>query len=121
MYESPISIYETAMNTIMEQRENAIFAKIQDAFDVHVDKKELIRALQYDRDQYNRGYADGKWDSVVHGEWLQTKEPLGWRDVDCIECSACHESWIVDEDWCFEDYPWKYCPNCGAKNVLERK
>lgn len=27
---------------------------------VSVDKDELIKALQYDRDQYNKGYADAK-------------------------------------------------------------
>lgn len=53
---------------------------------------------------------------VVHGEWLQTKEPLGSYDVDCVECSHCRESWVIDEDLSFEDYClWNYCPNCGAK------
>ena len=54
---------------------------------------------------------------VRHGEWLQTKEPLGWHDVDCVECSICHESWICDEDFDFEfcKEMWHYCPNCGAK------
>ena len=65
MYKSPISIYETAMNTIIEQRENAIFAKVQDAFDVQVDKDELIRALQYDRGQYEKGYADAQANLVL--------------------------------------------------------
>lgn len=65
MYQSPISIYESAMQTIIEQRENAIFAKVQDAFDVQVDKAELIRALQYDRNQYDKGYADGKADAMA--------------------------------------------------------
>lgn len=54
---------------------------------------------------------------VRHGKWLETQEPLGWRDVDCIECSVCHESWIMDEDSSIDDYEcmWHYCPNCGAK------
>ena len=54
---------------------------------------------------------------VLHGKWLETQEPLGWRDVDCIECSVCHESWIMDEDSSIDDYEcmWHYCPNCGAK------
>lgn len=48
------------------------------------------------------------------GEWIKTEEPLGWQDVDCVECSVCHESWVVDEDYDFlED--WNFCPNCGAK------
>ena len=54
---------------------------------------------------------------VRHGEWIETQEPLGWRDVDCIECSVCHENWIIDEDSSIDDYEcmWHYCPNCGAK------
>ncbi len=54
---------------------------------------------------------------VRHGEWLLTKEPLGWQDVDCVECSACRDSWVCGEDFDFDyckDY-WQYCPNCGAK------
>ena len=54
---------------------------------------------------------------VRRGKWIETHEPLGWRDVDCAECSVCHESWIIDEDSSIEDYEcmWHYCPNCGAK------
>ncbi len=57
---------------------------------------------------------------VVHGVWLKTQEPLGWHDVDCVECSACHDSWVVDEDYGYDflDF-WHYCPNCGAKMDLE--
>ena len=53
---------------------------------------------------------------VVHGRWKQTKEPLGFQEVDCVECSNCHELWVMDEEYEFEDFlAWKYCPNCGAK------
>ena len=54
---------------------------------------------------------------VRHGKWIETKEPLGWCDVDCVECSVCHESWIIDEDSSIDDYEcmWHYCPHCGAK------
>ena len=58
---------------------------------------------------------------VKRGEWMQTKEPLGYRDVDCVECSACHDSWVLDEEFDFEtvnDF-WSFCPNCGAK--MERR
>lgn len=59
---------------------------------------------------------------VKHGEWKQTEEPLGWQDVNCIECSACGESWIMDDDLSLDEYveSWKHCPNCGAK-MDERK
>ena len=83
MYQSPISIYETAMQTIMEQRENAIVAKVQDAFDVQVDKEELIRALQYDRNQYEAGYRDGKAEATP--KWIPVSErfPEGGAIVLC--------------------------------------
>lgn len=54
---------------------------------------------------------------VVHGKWLQTKEPLGANEVDCVECSVCRESWVIEEDLSLDEYIefWHYCPNCGAK------
>lgn len=78
----------------------------------------------------NKSYVDG-WNAAIkilkeapavdvqeikHGKWIETQEPLGWCDVDCAECSVCHESWIIDEDSSIDDYEcmWHYCPNCGA-------
>lgn len=64
---------------------------------------------------------------VRRGKWIKTQEPLGWCDVDCAECSVCHESWIkswiIDEDSSIDDYEcmWHYCPHCGAKMSDERK
>ena len=60
---------------------------------------------------------------VKHGYWKQTKEPLGVYDVICMECSVCGESWILDEDWSFEEHTeyCHYCINCGAKMDGERK
>ena len=51
------------------------------------------------------------------GEWEKTTEPMGWHDVDCVACSVCGESWVLNENLDFDliyDY-WHYCPNCGAK------
>jgi hypothetical protein len=50
------------------------------------------------------------------GVWKQTEEPMGWHDVDCVECSVCGESWVLDDNLDFDlivEY-WHYCPNCGA-------
>lgn len=55
-------------------------------------------------------------DLVPHGRWLKTVEPCGWDEDECAECSVCHESWIVDEDYRYDFLKfWNYCPNCGAK------
>ena len=54
---------------------------------------------------------------VRHGKWRRTKEPLGFNEVDCMECSSCGESWITNEEFDFEETSelWRYCPNRGAK------
>lgn len=60
---------------------------------------------------------------VKHARWKQATEPLGWDEVDCIECSECQESWIIDEDFEIDEASeyWHYCPNCGTKMDGERK
>ena len=77
MYNEPIKLYELQMQTIIEERENAIFAKVQACFDVDVDKAELIRALSYDRNQYEKGYADGKADAMT--ELVRCKDCKHWE------------------------------------------
>ena len=64
MYESPISIISQMVNEqireVQNQEENAIVAEISKKIGVDVDKDELIRALNYDRHQYEKGYVDGR-------------------------------------------------------------
>ena len=54
-YESPIKIVIGQMR--MEQ-ENNIYRAIQE-YGVDVDKDELVKALHYDRNQYEKGYVNG--------------------------------------------------------------
>lgn len=54
-YESPI---EVVMGQMRIEQENNIYKAIQD-YGVSVDKDELIKALKYDRYQYERGYING--------------------------------------------------------------
>ena len=58
MYESPINLIYGGLTTkITEDIDNAILTVIQ-KLDIDVDKEELIKALNYDRDQYRKGYMD---------------------------------------------------------------
>ena len=70
MYESPIEIIYKNMQTKVE---NNVFAAVQE-YGISVDKEELIKALQYDRDQYERGYRDG----LLHRAdvWISVEERL---------------------------------------------
>lgn len=62
MYKSPIeTIYGELQTQMVQEGENMVMKAIRKA-GVNVDKEELIKALQYDRNQYTEGYADGKND-----------------------------------------------------------
>jgi len=60
MYESPIEMIQRTINEQMKQEEDRYVYEIEQQVGFHIDKGELIKALNYDRDQYNKGYSDGK-------------------------------------------------------------
>ena len=55
MYKSPIDVLQ---KQIRLQYENDILKAVQE-YSITVDKEELLKALQYDREQYEKGFADG--------------------------------------------------------------
>ena len=64
-YKSPIEIVTTPLRIEHEKNiESEIFKAIQ-GLDITVHKDELIKAIKYDRDQYDKGYFNGynedKW------------------------------------------------------------
>ena len=94
-YESPITMFIGQLET---QIENDIISVVQ-RVGVDVDRDELLRALQHDRNQYNKGFNDAR----AHAHWI-IDEGGQWA-----ECSNCHEdekiAVLVHKD---------YCPACGA-------
>ena len=91
-------------HNIRESVDGAIYEAVLKA-DVHVERDELLRALRYDRDQYEKGYADGKRDAERHGRYITD-------DMGDSSCSECGENHLNAADHC-------YCPGCGARLVLE--
>ena len=71
-YESPIQVIA---HDIGIQIENGIYKAVQN-YGISVDKDELIKALKYDREQYDQGYAKGRADAIA-----ETAEI-----VRCFEC-----------------------------------
>lgn len=64
MYRSPIDlnisrVIEHQAKEAAEKFDNLIFSAVYEVVP-SVDKDELLRALHYDRDQYNKGFVDGK-------------------------------------------------------------
>lgn len=97
MYESPISITERIAHEIANEKDNQIFKAIAQ-IGVDVNKEEIIKALKYDRGQYEKGYRDGLKAAVIHAHWI--------RHPCSSECSNCN--WLSGSTY-------KFCPLCGAK------
>lgn len=64
-YQSPIEIIQTQLQNQIEEE---IYKAVVNV-GVSVDKEELIKALRYDRNQYQKGYAD--------------------RDLEIVRCKDC--------------------------------
>lgn len=84
MYESPLSrIYEEIQTKIIEHEENQILQAVQNC-GITVDKEELLKALQYDRQQYEKGYADAK----AEQRWIPCSEGLPEEGQHCLVCDG---------------------------------
>lgn len=72
-YQNPIEVIQTQMQS---QIEGEIYKAVMKV-GVNVDKDELLKALQYDRDQYQKGYAD--------------------RDSEIVRCKDCKHGFRLDD------------------------
>ena len=61
MYESPIILFKTdpLIQCVKNETDTMVIQGVARA-GVHVDKDELIKALEYDRGQYEKGFHDGR-------------------------------------------------------------
>ena len=83
-YENPILLIQQRMNA---QIEDAVCKAVQKV-GIYVDKDELIKALKYDREQYQKGYKD--------------------RDDQIVRCNDC-KHWDSEEHECSNKIGWFYC------------
>lgn len=74
-YESPIKIIADELKTKME---GDVMTTIQ-SYDITVDKEALLKALEYDRNQYEEGYRDGYNDAVA-----EVKASLSEKLIDVL-------------------------------------
>ena len=79
MYVSPITeIVSDVASEMVKDQENNLVMQIKKEILYDIDKNELIKALKYDRQQYEKGYQDGlkhlSEDTVIDWmvEYIQT-------------------------------------------------
>lgn len=101
MYEPPIEITvrDKVLADIGEKTDNAIMLEITQQFGVDVDKYELVKALAYDRGQYDKGFADGVEQGIQkvlnainpndEGVWLCNSCKYDSTNAMNYPCSCC--------------------------------
>ena len=90
MYKSPI---ETTYETLRIEQENNILKAVQNV-GVNVDKDELVKALQYDRNQYDKGYKDGAIELADQLKRALSVFNIEWHIIDTIlkDMGGCHNA-----------------------------
>lgn len=101
MYECPIQETVGTMHSdLIEEQDNQIIFQIKQCIGYEINKEELLRALKYDRQQYEKGYEDGlnadRWIPVEtalpeeEGEYITYTEDydvyLSWWDGESFAC-----------------------------------
>ena len=67
MYESPITAIVNEICSDIEKKEDKYIMECVRNVGITVDKDELVKALAYDRNQYDKGFADGFDDGYDDG------------------------------------------------------
>lgn len=90
-YKSPIDIIQEEMRTKFDNKILEAVLK----FDIRVNIDELIKALEYDRNQYLEGYKEAK--EIYEKALDKACEELAYKD-NCLIMSP--EEW---KEWCLKD------------------
>ena len=124
MYKSPIMLFKTdpLIQCVKNETDTMIIRGVARA-GVHVDKDELIKALEYDRGQYEKGYRDGRmyvppcpsnadriramtdeelaaWFFSGDFPWCVYEEdvvPCTYEDIPVHPCERCLLNWLKQE------------------------
>lgn len=98
---------EPIMEAIKSEMDEIVVRAVQKV-DVNVDKDEIIKALAYDRGQYESGYVDGIRDAVV-----RCRECKWGRTVrECSEYVWCGKPYA--SPWASHKADW-YCADGKRK------
>lgn len=108
-YQSPIvaGVVNNLNNEILKLYEDTAHAEIKAAIVYNIDKEELIKALAYDRHQYEKGYQDGK---------VETERLNGWIPVNGRAPCETSNKWCVGVNSCGKMFAFKESLACNPKS-----
>lgn len=101
MYESPIKVIQGELETQLEGE----ILKAVHRVGVTVDRDELIRALRYDREQYQKGFDDAREDAVVVTRCKDCAN--SYEDAFGLVCAygICVDCTVPDDFFCASSKP----------------
>lgn len=111
-WKSPIDLqmFEESFATKILEDQTGCVVKTCVKMGVNVDKEELLKALAYDRHQYEKGYADGRRardseivrckDCIHRPTGTGANHDLEFPDDECpCQCEDYWYSWMPQDDW----------------------
>ena len=100
-WQSPIEIMMGQMQTKID---GDIMKAVQ-SYGINVNEAELIKAINYDRNQFEKGYISGKTEKT--SEWI--KDDF----TGIVECQKCRH--VAPIDITSGEYEYShFCPGCGS-------
>lgn len=105
-YKSPIEIVTDQAIDFFEQKGEGAVLEACASVGVHVDRDQLVKALNGDRDQYERGYRRGLRVARIWGSW-EIKHDGDRFVYTCSVCGAYERPLFRKR--------WRFCPYCGAQ------
>ena len=96
-YQSPIEVIQSQMRSKIE---GEIYRAVMN-IGVNVDKDELVKALEYDRNQYQKGYKD-RDDQIVRCKDCKHRERRICNNIELWECNHIRYELVkcgVTDNW----------------------
>ena len=104
MYESPIQMISEDIIKDIVEKQDGVLLEVVHRVGFDVNEEEIKKALTYDRNQWERGYVDGKMD----GYHLRDTEIVRCRDCvhkereqpGMVFCPMMVGSWVDEDHFC---------------------
>ena len=97
MWESPIQMITDDIVKDIEQKQDEWLMESVHRVGFNIDKYELMKALHYDRGQYEKGYADGRL--ARDSEIVRCKDCKNRNKYECSHIMLGGTKCGVTDDW----------------------